>query len=555
MNKKWGSFVLWQGTILLCFCTLLAFIPALLFFFNLTITPWYFPIISGLTLIWAAYDGNKLFPDSRKMVYLGLLMTVVCVAVCLAISNWFFDVSYDGRYYHFFSIQLLRDGWNPVYDPKIAAPDFDQAWMAWARLYPKATWYFGAVLASFWGSSEVAKSSTLILMVALWLIVSGNLLKFSKLQVWQSILLGLVTALNPVQITQAFTKYVDGQISICLTIVFVALVTMWVTPDRLNRIVLGAALLYGGSIKASGLLYFAIFVFFGLIPLIVKNKNWREFWIITGIAAISVLFSLFILGYNPYVTNTILYHNPIHPLTLQNQNVIMDANRPKDFNDMDRFKRFAKSVLAPSSDPYMEHKSPSPKIPFTVTEQELAIFTGPDVRVGGFGPWFSGVLLLSGIGWLLLLRFKPTIAGMVFLGAVPILISIFSSAEGWWARYAPQTWLLPLLVLFGLWYASSPVILKRFALVLVMAIIVNIGMVSATNLKSNFLETYTARQAFEKIATNHQMVLMQCPDYCEATNVILRENQVAYQRVQTLEQLPCPHVLLGVYISPQVCEP
>ena len=106
--------------------------------------------------------------------------------------------------------------------------------------------------------------------------------------------------------------------------------------------------------------------------------------------------------------------------------------------------------------------SPGPsvnlKLPCTVSLTEIKHFASPDVRVGGFGPLFGGALLLAiVVSGLLLWRYpgrrcehNGQIVLMALIGAKTLLFS-----ETWWARFAPQLWLIPTMA--GLLGFAQPI--------------------------------------------------------------------------------------------------
>ncbi|NBS78874.1 hypothetical protein EBS57_03470 [bacterium] len=83
------------------------------------------------------------------------------------------------------------------------------------------------------------------------------------------------------------------------------------------------------------------------------------------------------------------------------------------------------------------------KFPFALNRRELSVFEDltPDARAGGFGPLYGGCLLLA-LGSL----------GVIVLGSPPPFVTLFpilpvilsvGLTQTWWARWAPQGWLIP----------------------------------------------------------------------------------------------------------------
>jgi len=111
---------------------------------------------------------------------------------------------------------------------------------------------------------------------------------------------------------------------------------------------------------------------------------------------------------------------------------------------LDRLQVFLMSYMAPTE---VIAESVKTKPLFWLTRPELSVFEDltPDARAGGFGPLYGTVLVLSLIA-----------AGTLFFWQRPLLASLFpilpvvislGLTQTWWARWAPQGWLLPISLL------------------------------------------------------------------------------------------------------------
>ena len=68
------------------------------------------------------------------------------------------------------------------------------------------------------------------------------------------------------------------------------------------------------------------------------------------------------------------------------------------------------------------------------------------MRLGGFGYFFSGILL-SSLLLSIFLRFKNGEDKKIFWTITAVLIiSVLGNHEAWWARFVPQFWLVPLFI-------------------------------------------------------------------------------------------------------------
>jgi hypothetical protein len=124
----------------------------------------------------------------------------------------------------------------------------------------------------------------------------------------------------------------------------------------------------------------------------------------------------------------------------------------EEFLQQNRVVKLAQSLLSESlSDvpPNQPRGQIAYKVPFTINVAELmTFFRKTDVRIGGFGPLFGGAVLVSvalmvwwGIGRRCQKEFRT-----VAVIAIAVIGSALAIPEPWWARYAPQLWLFPLLI-------------------------------------------------------------------------------------------------------------
>jgi hypothetical protein len=107
---------------------------------------------------------------------------------------------------------------------------------------------------------------------------------------------------------------------------------------------------------------------------------------------------------------------------------------------LDRLQIFVMSYFAPTEIVADRVKT---KLPFALNRRELSVFEDltPDARAGGFGPLYGGCLLLAlgSLGLILLGRPPPFIS---FFPILPVILSV-GLTQTWWARWAPQGWLIP----------------------------------------------------------------------------------------------------------------
>ena len=110
------------------------------------------------------------------------------------------------------------------------------------------------------------------------------------------------------------------------------------------------------------------------------------------------------------------------------------------------------------------------KIPFTFSMQELQRFRNGGPRGGSFGVWWSGILLLSLFYYIfgIVKHRKQFRIGHYELMTVCILILTFANAAGWWFRYTPFIWLIPLFFVLSIRRYQGYILAERGLFVIVL---------------------------------------------------------------------------------------
>jgi len=225
------------------------------------------------------------------------------------------------------------------------------------------------------------------------------------------------------------------------------LILIYRRPDRVLMVALTLVVILMINVKLSGALYLAIFAGgYWLFYAVVKKAHRAELaaWLMAG----GILGGGFV-GFSPYIsqfTNKLITTGkPFHPYA--GWTSVVGLESPEIFgNNMDRVRRLAVSLFSKSE--VLPIPSFKLKLPFTFSLDEIQAFAYPDVRMGGFGPLFSGAIVLS-VAILVVLfwkyRWRLLRAAHLLVLMSLIFISALSFSESWWARYAPQVWMLPLV--------------------------------------------------------------------------------------------------------------
>jgi hypothetical protein len=239
--------------------------------------------------------------------------------------------------------------------------------------------------------------------------------------------------------------------------------------------------------------------------------------------------SLFV-GFNPYVTNAVRNGNPLYPLAGPGAVDIMTANSPANFHNMNRFEKLFVSVFSETENVHGSQSSHW-KWPFTVSKEEPG-GTWLDTRIAGFGPLFGGAVLLSLI--LLATAWAPDKKKTLAFTGLGLLIvcSALVNPEAWWARYAPQLWLLPVLcAMLGLAINSKPQ--KILGLSIALVLILNLCLVSAYYFKQQYTDNVILKSQLAEMRGAHLVLVSFGSDYSNRER--LTEAGIHYREVARLD--------------------
>jgi hypothetical protein len=398
----------------------------------------------GVTLS-LAIERNK-----RILVALFVLLIPIVSGIIVGLL---FDTSIDGQEYHFQAIYALASGWNHYYEPFKLPADLKGFYETlWTTHYPRASWLVSAVEVATGIPLEAAKGTNLSLIIASAGLTAGVMLRLG-LRPLLAVSLGLIAAANPVALGQVFTNMNDGVLASCL-LVFLALSILWILfQDRLALLSLAPLMAFVANLKFSAVPLLAAFAAAVCAVQWFQNRKLlaKTFMhlLIFGIIAVVGF------GFSPYVQNALRYGHPFYPVMGQTNVDIMAANTPSAFLGQSGVKNFVISLFGKTDSGYVG--SPQLKIPFTLTGLEIRASGGPDVRVAGFGPLFSSAMVLSAFAilFLLLQGEWPIATRASFAVGAYLLLLGCAFPQGWWARYVPFVWLVPVLFSFGASFGSG----------------------------------------------------------------------------------------------------
>ena len=426
-----------------------------LFALGISITPWH-GIAFVLPALGAGYLAMKDSSRIRRLRKCAVVL-VANLAACgffALIAGQLDDLSFDGMNVRIESVLGLSAGWNPVKDPSFQEgvklgetnPYLRGSFVVQSGYQYSLGNLLSAYLVKITGSLNAGKAITPILALASFGICFGAFSALSLGSGW-CWALSFLAALNPVCIYQSSSYYIDGHTGALFTAMLFSALRLLLCPMSIDGLLaLVVAFLGLSAAKTSGLLYGVVIdvVFLGFYAL-THLKNLKPILVFIGISAlvtwpVGVMFRK--VGGFPDLS--MAYLQSATNLATQGYGVGKQSYGLDVMPKLDRLQVFLMSYLAPTEIVADKVKT---KFPFWLNRRELSVFEDltPDARAGGFGPLYGACLILAvaSLGFIFFGR-APSLASCFPLA--PVLLSV-SLTQTWWARWAPQGWLIPLCFL------------------------------------------------------------------------------------------------------------
>lgn len=462
-------------TFLLSFIFLSISVTSTLFLIGVSISKIYFPmyiILSALISFIFFYKGKD--KSDIKRVIINIVVAILILFITILVSEIFYDNTWDGNTYHKEMIGLMKSGMNPVYN--VESGDI------WVQHYARAVETFAAVVYSYTNNIESGKALNFLFIILLFGQIYKHLRGMNKGKI-VSIMLSIVIAINPISLIQSTCYYVDGIFATTLFFIILMLLKLTSNENKNNKMYLYWLALLTViciNIKFTSLLictmFIGIFVIYWLYvalkekTFIATFKKWFVYFVCI------YLFGVIVVGASVYIKNFKNYGHPFYPLLGETTSVdIVTDNEPAGLTEYSHLEKFIYTLFSKTYTWY--DKKPELKIPFTVYESELDSMQYVDTRVGGFGPLYSGILILSlpVILFYMILdvkrkRRENILLILVFLGIVlpiPILPVV------WQLRYYPELYLLPIIALYLLVRYNMNTVKKVCFSVISLALVAN----------------------------------------------------------------------------------
>jgi len=478
------------------------------------------------------------------------LLALALILAGTAVSAFYYDLSWDGQQYHQSGIYALAGDWNALANP-LREFEHSQSTELADRHYAKGPWYFAAAIFDATGHVEWGKSINLLALAASGLGVFAAALDYGLTR-RRAALVALVFALNPVVMSELTSFMVDGVMAAALLLTTAALFSYLRRPTPLLAWIIVLASAIGINAKFTGLAFLCVFFTAAAVWCMWRQRDRLLRYL--ALAASSLVLGTCVLGYNPYVTNTIYRHNPLYPAFGSAafpskgglQNDIDKYETPSNLIPHNRVYRLLYATFGrPSNAPY-PHRPTSAELmwPFAATLADLHFYNYHETRVAGFGPWFSGLALLAVPLFLWTLCRRGPARGVLALVAATIVSSLLTSSVFWWPRYGPQFWILPALPAAFLLRDA----VKRWeniaAWALLGGLLANALIVAGVHLAWETRSTLTLRSQLTELAHAGQPVEVYFPVFAVSGQGRMDAWHIPY--VRRLQAIPDSKILMSV---------
>lgn len=505
------------------------------------------------TLLLASIGFLLGFPVNRVIAPLAILIAVaaifrqsrlaaalfpIALALSCLIAGRFYDTTFDGQLYHMETVISLADGWNPARGEltERQMPGFESRWRV--NHLTRGPAIVAASLYRWLPSIEYAKGANLLLIMAAFCASLAAILRLAPVRSGTALLSAAVLALNPVAICQSLSFYVDGQTaSLCLCLLALGALLV-LEPDRRSLLLFCAVVVALPNAKLTTLPLAAIVgIAVMFAPLLRSRIAHRASRITSSFILLpsSLVLAIFVVGYSPFVTNALNHGHPLHPLAGPGRMTIdWTRDRPANFDNLNRLHRLLLSVLAiPDNSKTADRFAPArpawPVLP-AFHRGSLGTFAYPDARLGGFGPLYSAALLLSLLSLLAARASRPcppTAAALLL--ALALLISAIPNPEMWWARYSPQLWLIPAVLIIAP-ILSTGRLARRLAFAALAALLANVLLVAVSYLVFQINWNGQLRAQLAELRTGPQPVGV-CFNLFRSNRVRLKEAGIRFVEI------------------------
>lgn len=510
------------------------------FFLGIRISPYHFPLSFLTSAILFLYNVKKIVKISVAFLHLAII-TLLLFAVFFICIN-LLDTSYDGLWYHQPAIIRLAEGWNPIYNPFYTITQYDKSNYLWIQHYPKASWTIAACIYKMTGFVESGKMINFFVVNAVFFYSYSLFTKLFKGNLFYTLSFSILISLNPVVTSQLFSDYLDGIISGILCLILLSLLNMQFPNERFrkwNWFILFGSIIIITNLKFTGLYIAGIMIAFFSIYWWWKKEPFAVIFKKYFLIGVFSIVSLFLFGFNPYFTNLKHKGHIFYPLNIKENYSILKSNEPESLNDKNNISQFFISLFS-EADNEIHTKKINWKNPLTISKKDIRAYASTDIRLGGRGPLFLLALLFSLLACLLAFsKLKKECKALLIISITAIFISAILVPMGWWARYTPQFFLVPVIATaFSVYSFSNQKtgLSKYFPVCVIIILLANLIFIAAPNLAANRIKTQLIRNEMAVLKLRKKPILINFnKTEFQALRTRLKEAQISFTDCDTLK--------------------
>lgn len=466
--------------------------------------------ISLLILLAALVISNFSIGLKRDSIKVNIYL-IFFFALLFGVSLLFIDLTFDGQAYHQeISIQVANQ-WNPLYE----SIDKSNNQSLWVNHYARAFELIGAVFFSVFKTIKITKVTNLIFFFISFFYIRDYLkaIGFSKAI---TLKVALIIALNPIIITQLTTNLIDGFLYATSIITICSFLSIKKDRRYFIDFVLGFLILI--NIKFTGAV-FAIFIYLLLIGHAITQKE-----SILDLSKRTVLLFFISIPFliTPYVKNFNDKGHPFYPLMGKDKVDFVEYYVPDNLLPYNNVNRLLLSSFLSTGN----RADATFKIPFTFTRDELQKLRNGGARVGDFGVWWGGILTVSiGCYFFYLFKKRKMFKISIFEFSIfTILLIMLLNKAGWWLRYTPHFWLIPLLMYLSISrYTKSSKLLNGLTLL----VLINSIFIFSASLGLRFLDSNRMHNRLTKIKKTEKTISVDFNAYL-GNKELFKEYRIPY---------------------------
>jgi hypothetical protein len=412
------------------------------------LTAWHFPLAFVLAMSLDYFAARHFFPGEFFPVFIRttlIILTIIVISVFIA--GLFYDISSDGQMYHMESAIQMKAGWNPF--KKELPLELNQA--IWLNHYGKGVEDPQATIYALTNHLETTKATNFILLAASFCLSMAFLVKLNRFSFRKNILFSTLMAFNPVTFYQLLNTYVDGQLASFLLCFIAVACLLYLEANRYFLVLLASILILLINTKFTALVFAGIFTT-GMLLVFLAGKRWQAFKKAFIVSTVATVFAVGVVGYFPYMINIVRYHDILYPGLKVLKSEAAKFTPPRLIHK-NQFSKFIISFFSHTDNLHLTAtKDPiiRSKIPFTFNKTDLFNASKPYVVfMAGMGPFFSGICISAVLifsYWLWRLKNRKVALPFIIMSGT-ILFSVLIISEAWYARYTPQFWFFPLILL------------------------------------------------------------------------------------------------------------